>query len=45
LLGLSTRTVECHRSRIMLKLHFHSLADLIRYALRNDIAAFEQIHA
>jgi DNA-binding NarL/FixJ family response regulator len=45
LLGLSTRTVECHRSRIMLKLHFHSLADLIRYALRNDIAAFEQNHA
>ena len=45
LLGLSSRTVECHRARIMLKLHFHSLADLIRYALHNGIAAFQQNHA
>src|SRR6202166_3538186 len=29
LLGIAVRTVETHRSKIMLKLGFHSLADLI----------------
>jgi two-component system, NarL family, response regulator NreC len=33
-LGISVRTVETHRSRIMLKLGFHSLAELIQYAYR-----------
>jgi len=33
-LGISVRTVETHRSRIMLKLGFHTLAELIHYAYR-----------
>ena len=37
LLVISTRTVESHRARIMLKLDLHSLSDLVRYALRTDI--------
>jgi DNA-binding CsgD family transcriptional regulator len=33
-LAISTRTVESHRARIMLKLSLHSLSDLVRYAVR-----------
>jgi DNA-binding NarL/FixJ family response regulator len=33
-LGISFRTVETHRAKIMLKLGLHSLAELIHYALR-----------
>jgi DNA-binding NarL/FixJ family response regulator len=36
-LGITTRTVETHRAKIMLKLGLHSLAELIHYALRNGI--------
>jgi DNA-binding NarL/FixJ family response regulator len=36
-LGITLRTVETHHSRIMLKLGLRSLADLIHYAMRNDI--------
>jgi DNA-binding NarL/FixJ family response regulator len=36
-LGISVRTVETHRAKIMLKLGFHSLAELIHYALRQKI--------
>jgi DNA-binding CsgD family transcriptional regulator len=36
-LDISTRTVECYRARIMLKLHLHSTAALVRYAIRNQI--------
>ena len=38
LLGISVRTVEAHRSKIMLKLGVHSLAELIHYAMRHGIA-------
>jgi DNA-binding NarL/FixJ family response regulator len=38
LLGIAVRTVETHRSRIMLKLGVHSLAELIHYAMRNGLA-------
>ncbi len=38
-LELSVKTVETHRAAIMRKLDLHSLADLIRYAIRNQIAA------
>jgi len=37
LLGIAVRTVETHRAKIMLKLGLHSLAELIHYALRNEI--------
>jgi DNA-binding NarL/FixJ family response regulator len=33
-LGITARTVETHRGRIMRKMGFHSLADLIHYAIR-----------
>ena len=36
-LGITARTVETHRSKIMLKLGLHSLADLIHYAMRHGI--------
>ena len=36
-LGISVRTVETHRSNIMLKLDLHSVVDLVRYAVRNRI--------
>ena len=36
-LGLSVKTVESHRSRIMHKLHVHRAAELIRYAIRRQL--------
>ena len=36
-LGISVKTVETHRARIMNKLEMKSLADLVRYAVRNHI--------
>jgi DNA-binding NarL/FixJ family response regulator len=36
-LDLSVKTVETHRAAIMRKLDLHSLADLVRYAIRNQI--------
>jgi len=36
-LGISPRTAEGHRSEIMRKLKLGSLAELIRYAIRNGI--------
>jgi DNA-binding NarL/FixJ family response regulator len=36
-LGLSAKTVESHRSRIMQKLHVHRAAELIRYAIRRHL--------
>ena len=37
LLGISNRTVESYRARIMLKLDLDSLSDLVRYAVRTEI--------
>jgi len=37
LLGLSVKTVETHRANIMRRLRCHSVADLVRYAVRNNI--------
>ncbi|KLU64458.1 MULTISPECIES: response regulator transcription factor [Desulfosporosinus] len=37
MLNLSLKTVETHRSNIMHKLEFKSLADLVLYAVRNHI--------
>lgn len=36
-LGITVRTVETHRAKIMLKLGLHSLAELIHYAIRHRI--------
>ncbi|MCB0333260.1 MAG: response regulator transcription factor, partial [Bdellovibrionales bacterium] len=36
-LYISPRTVETHRARVIKKLGFSSTADLIRYALRNNL--------
>jgi DNA-binding NarL/FixJ family response regulator len=38
-LGITIRTVETHRAKIMLKLGLHSLAELIHYAIRSEIVS------
>ncbi len=37
LLGISTKTAESHRSRIMQKLDIHETASLVRYAIRRGL--------
>jgi DNA-binding NarL/FixJ family response regulator len=36
-LNLSVKTAETHRTNVMRKLDLHSVADLVRYAVRNNI--------
>jgi DNA-binding NarL/FixJ family response regulator len=36
-LGISVKTAETHRTNIMRKLDFHSITDLVRYAIRNKM--------
>jgi DNA-binding NarL/FixJ family response regulator len=36
-LGCQSRTVDTHRTNIMNKLHVHSVGELVRYAVRNEI--------
>jgi DNA-binding NarL/FixJ family response regulator len=36
-LKISVKTAETHRANIMLKLNFHSITELVRYAVRNQI--------
>lgn len=36
-LNLSVKTAETHRSNLMLKLKIHSIAELVLYAVRNEI--------
>jgi len=36
-LGISLKTAESHRANIMRKLGFHSLSDLVHYAIRNNM--------
>jgi DNA-binding NarL/FixJ family response regulator len=38
-LGITVRTVETHRSKIMLKLGLHSLTQLVHYAVRHNIVS------
>ena len=40
-LNLSTKTAETHRSNIMRKLGFHSVRDLVVYAVKNNIIQVE----
>jgi DNA-binding NarL/FixJ family response regulator len=36
-LGISMKTAETHRAAIMRKLGLHSIGELVRYAIRNQI--------
>ena len=36
-LGISVKTAETHRANIMRKLEMHSVSELVRYAVRNQI--------
>lgn len=36
-LGITTKTAETHRANIMRKLSIHSVSDLVRYAVKNQI--------
>lgn len=38
-LSISVKTVETHRAAVMRKLHLDSLADLVRFAIRNNVVA------
>ncbi len=40
-LGLSIKTVEAHRQKIMEKSNIHSIAELTRYAIREGITSLE----
>jgi DNA-binding NarL/FixJ family response regulator len=39
MLGLSVKTVETHRSNILIKLKMHSIVELVMYAVRNGIVS------
>lgn len=41
LLGLSKKTVMCHRANIMAKLSIHNRTELIKYALAHDIITMD----
>jgi DNA-binding NarL/FixJ family response regulator len=36
-LGISVKTIETHRATIMRKLELKSFAEMVRYAIRNNI--------
>jgi len=40
-LGVSTKTIETHRRRIMAKLNLHSVAELTKYAVMHGLTALE----
>ena len=40
-LGLSPKTVESYRSRIMRKLEIHSITGLVKFAIRHGIASLD----
>jgi len=39
LLGISVKTAESHRTRIMQKLNIHEIASLVRYAIRRGLVS------
>jgi hypothetical protein len=41
MLAMSVKTAETHRSNILRKLHVHTTAELILYAVRNQIVHIE----
>ena len=36
-INVSVKTVEAHRTNVMRKLNFHSVTELVRYAIRNEM--------
>lgn len=42
-LGITLRTVETHRGRIMMKMGLHSLTELIHYAIRDKIITTQEL--
>jgi DNA-binding CsgD family transcriptional regulator len=36
-LGVTVKTIESHRASLMRKLHLRTVADLVRYAVRNGL--------
>jgi DNA-binding NarL/FixJ family response regulator len=36
-MGVTTKTVESYRARIMLKLSFHSMSELVKFAVRSKL--------
>jgi DNA-binding CsgD family transcriptional regulator len=36
-LGISVKTAETHRANVMRKLEIHTVTELVRYAVRNQI--------
>jgi DNA-binding CsgD family transcriptional regulator len=36
-LGISAKTAETHRANVMRKLSMHSISELVRYAIKNEI--------
>jgi DNA-binding NarL/FixJ family response regulator len=36
-MGISVKTAETYRDRLFLKLHIHSMAELVKYALRHKL--------
>jgi DNA-binding CsgD family transcriptional regulator len=41
-LGISPKTVECYRSRVMLKINARSLTHLVHYAIRHRIVELQR---
>jgi len=41
ILGISSKTVRNYKDRLMLKLGAHSLADLVRYAIRHQLVSLD----
>lgn len=39
--GITRRTVESHRARIMLKLNLHTLPELVKYSIKNGLTTSE----
>lgn len=42
ILGLSRRTIEAHRARIMLKLNMHDLPALVKYSIRIGLTSVNE---
>jgi DNA-binding NarL/FixJ family response regulator len=41
-LGISVKTVETHRMKLMKRLDIHDIAGLVRYAIRKGLVSLER---